>query len=147
MRRQLIITSIAMASIAATMAACTSTSQPPAKPVAPTPTAAPAAPAPPVARSAADMADHAGDSPETAIPVPVDAPNDGIDFQNQWIFGRYGRFMRLKWGIAHAPAGDAERLYKVITVKLPDESQRTVYFDITEQWKNWKPEQPVPQPH
>jgi hypothetical protein len=99
-----------------------------------------------VARSSADLGDHTGDSPETAVPVPVNAPNEGIDFQNQWIFHRYGRFMRLKWGIAHTGDEGSQRFYKVITVKLPDESQRTVYFDITEQWKNWKPEQPA-QPH
>lgn len=144
MRRKLLI-----ASIAATMAACASSPQPSAKPVAAEPPAKPVpqTTAAPVARSAADIADHTGDSPETAVVVPVDAPNEGIDFQNQWIFKRYGRFMRLKWGIAHTGVEGSQRFYKIITVKLPDESQRKVYFDITEQWKNWKSEQPAPQPH
>jgi hypothetical protein len=143
MRRLLFI-----ASIAATMAACASTPQQPAKPVATEPPAKPVVQkaAAPVARSAADLTDHTGDSPETAVAVPADAPNEGIDFQNQWIFNRYGRFMRLKWGIAHTGPEGSQQFYKIITVKLADESQRKVYFDITEQWKNWKPEETAPQP-
>jgi len=85
--------------------------------------------------SAAELVDRAGDSLETAVTVPADAPNDGIDFQNNWMYDRFGRFRRLKWGIAH----DANRRYEVITIELPDHSEHTVYFDITDNWNNWKP--------
>jgi hypothetical protein len=39
--------------------------------------------------------------------------------------------------VALAHAG--ERRYELITVELPDQSQHTVYFDITDNWNNWKP--------
>ena len=85
--------------------------------------------------SAAALVDRAGDSVETAVAVPADAPNEGIDFENNWIYDRYGRFRRLGYGIGRA----GEREIKTITVELPDGSKRMVYFDITELWKNWKP--------
>src|SRR6476469_1171524 len=62
------------------------------KPPAPPPV--PAAPA----LSASDLRDHEGDSPETAVAVPADAPDDGVRFENEWIFGRVGRFRRLSQG-------------------------------------------------
>ena len=99
---------------------------------APAPTATPAP-------AAAALADHEGDSPETAVRVPADAPNEGIDFENNWIYDRFGRFRRSTWGIAHAGEGNAQRRYKVITIELADHSERTVYFDITEIWAAWKP--------
>lgn len=69
--------------------------------------------------------------------VPADAPNEGIDFQNHWIFDRFGRFRRGKGGIAHAGEGSAMRRYEVVTVELPDHSKHSVYFDITENEKTW----------
>lgn len=107
---------------------------------APTPVAAKPATAEPPVKTAAELSDRLGDSPETAVPVPADAPNDGIDFQNNWIYDRYGRFRRIKWAIGHAGEGAAERRYKIITFELPDHSEHTVYFDITENWLRWKPE-------
>ena len=91
MRKQLILT------IAAVAVACAPKPQP-------APVAAPvaAAPKPVVAVSAEALVDHTGDSPETAVTVPTDAPNEGIDFQNRWIFDRFGRFRRTGGGIAHA---------------------------------------------
>src|SRR4051794_28137374 len=82
MRKELIL------AIAAATAACTTKPQP-------APVATPVAAAPkPVAVSADALVDHTGDSPETAVTVPANAPNEGIDFQNNWIFDRYGRFRR-----------------------------------------------------
>ena len=89
--------------------------------------------------SAAALVDREGDSPQTAVHVPVNAPNEGIDFENNWIYDRYGRFRRRTWGIAHAGEGNAERRYKVIAVELADHSERSVYFDVTEIWAAWKP--------
>ena len=94
------------------------------------------APAPP---PAAALVDRQGDSAETAVIVPADAPNDGIDFQNNWIYDRYGRFRRRGWGIAHQGEGSAKRMYEVVEIELADHSERKVYFDITENWNNWRP--------
>jgi len=125
MRKQLILTIVAVA------AACAPKPQP-------TPVAAPVAAAPkPAAVSAAAIVDHAGDSPETAVVVPTDAPNEGIDFQNNWIYDRFGRFRRAGGGIAHAGEGSATRRYEVVKIELPDHSEHTVYFDITENEKTW----------
>lgn len=93
----------------------------------------------PAPAAAGALVDRLGDSPETAVEVPADAPSQGIDFINNWIYDRYGRFRRIKWAIGHAGEGAAERQYKVITFELPDHSEHTVYFDITENWKRWSP--------
>lgn len=108
-------------------AACATAPQP-----APAPKAAPAQ----KETSAAALVDRAGDSVETAVPVPANAPNEGIDFENNWIYDRYGRFRRHSWGIGHA----GEREIKTIEVELPDGSLHKVYFDVTELWKAWKPQ-------
>ncbi|HXA17676.1 MAG TPA: hypothetical protein VN380_11835 [Thermoanaerobaculia bacterium] len=121
--------------IAAAAAACVMKPQ-----TAPHP-AAPVA-APPAAVSAAALVDHTGDSPETAVMVPADAPNEGIDFQNNWIYGRYGRFRRQGGGIAHAGEGATLRRYEVVKIELADHSERTVYFDITENEKTWDSSRP-----
>jgi hypothetical protein len=126
MRKELIL------AIAAATVACTTKPQP--APVAtPVATAAPK----PAAVSAEALIDHTGDSPDTAVVVPTDAPNEGIDFQNNWIFDRYGRFRRAGGGIAHAGEGSATRRYEVVKIELADHSERTVYFDITENEKTW----------
>ena len=124
MRREIIL------AIAAAAVACAPKPQP-------IPVTAPVTAPPPAAKSAAALVDHTGDSPETAVVVPTDAPNEGIDFQNNWIFDRYGRFRRAGGGIAHAGEGSAVRRYEVVKVELPDHSERTVYFDITENEKTW----------
>jgi hypothetical protein len=126
MRKQLILT------FAAVAFSCAPKPQP-------TPAVAPvaAAPKPVVAVSAEALVDHTGDSPETAVTVPADAPNEGIDFQNRWIFDRFGRFRRTGGGIAHAGESSATRRYEVVKIELPDHSKHTVYFDITENEKTW----------
>ena len=106
---------------------------------APAPPPAPAPAPPPAAATAAALVDRESDSPETAVRVPADAPNDGIDFENRWIFDRFGRFRRRGWGTAHAGEGSAKRMYDVVKIELADHTERTVYFDITENWNTWKP--------
>jgi hypothetical protein len=140
MHRKLIL-----ATIAAAAAACATTPAP-APASAPASTAAATAAAPPAAAPAAALADHEGDSPETAVTVPANAPNEGIDFQNNWIYDRYGRFRRLRGGIAHAGEGSAMRRYEVVTFEVPDHTEHTVYFDITENEKTWS-NTPAPKPH
>jgi hypothetical protein len=134
MRRPLIVT-IAAAALACLPAACAP--KPPAAPVT-VPLPAPVAAAPkPAAVSAEALVDHTGDSPETAVVVPTDAPNEGIDFQNRWIFDRFGRFRRTGGGLAHIGEGSEARRYEVVKIELADHSLRTVYFDITENEKTW----------
>lgn len=135
MRRSILLLAVLSA------AACTSTTKPADTPRAAVQPAPP--PAPPAAATAApDLTDHLGDSVVTAVEVPKDAPNEGIDFENQWIYGRFGRFRREKWAIANHDG----REYKVVTVELADHTRRTVYFDVTNSWKAWTPSTPVPQP-
>lgn len=131
MRRQLLLSAITAATVA-----CVSKPQPApaASPVAATPAAIPAS----------ALVDHTGDSPETAVMVPANAPNEGIDFQNNWVFDRYGRFRRSGGGIAHAGEGSALRRYEVVKVELADHSERTIYFDITENEKTWDSSRPQP---
>ena len=116
MRKELIL------AIAAATVACTTTKPQPAPVATPAAAAAPK----PAAISADALVDHSGDSPETAVMVPADAPNEGIDFQNNWIFDRYGRFRRAGGGIAHAGEGSALRRYEVVKIELADHSTRTV---------------------
>lgn len=100
-------------------------------PVAPPPTVqAEAKPVP-----AEQLVDHEGDSMTTAVPMPGNAPNDGIDFENEWIYAHYHRFRRVSTAIGNALG----RRYEVIKVEFPDGSTKTVFFDITENWNNWKP--------
>jgi hypothetical protein len=136
MRRELFFATIAAAAVACTPA--------PPPVAAPAPAAAPSTLA---ETPAAALVDHTGDSPETAVTVPADAPNEGIDFQNEWIFDRYGRFRRMKGGIAHAGEGSAMRRYEVVTFEVPDHSEHTVYFDITENEKSWTHAPAPPQSH
>jgi hypothetical protein len=95
------------------------------------------APATPHATSAAELIDRAGDSVETAIEVPSDAPNEGFDFENDWIYDRFGRFRRRGGGTGVLN----DRRYDVIEIELPNGEQKKVFFDITENWKSWKPQQ------
>lgn len=96
---------------------------------APTPVATPAPAPAPVAASA--LQDRYGDSTETAVPVPV--KGDEVEFENNWMYDRFGRFRRLKFAVAH----QNDRHYDLITIELPDHSQHTVYFDITDLWATW----------
>ena len=90
------------------------------------------APAPkPAPVSAAALEDHYGDSTETAVPVPVGG--DEVQFENEWMFDRFGRFRRVKFAVAH----QNDRHYDIITIELPDHSEHKVYFDITELWVKW----------
>jgi len=67
----------------------------------------------------------------TAISVPADAPDGGADFENHWIFDRYGRFRRNGGGTGTLDG----RRYNVVKIELPDGEKKTVYFDITENWQ------------
>jgi hypothetical protein len=125
MRKRLISASLLLA------VGCTTTAPPP-----PPPATVPAAPAPrPVSANA--LEDHGGDSPDTAIDVPQTAKNGGVDFENEWIFNRFGRFRRRGGGTGALK----DRRYDVVKIELPNGEEKTVYFDITENWKTWTPPQ------
>jgi hypothetical protein len=153
MRRTLVVPSLLLAACASAPAhAPKPTPSGPGRAVAPAATnaasTAPATSARPKETAAADLSDHLGDSTETAVSVPKDAPNDGLDWMNNWTFDRYGRFRIQKRAIAHAGEGAAERRYRITTIEVPDGSTHTIYFDITENWNAWRPSTPVtPPPH
>ena len=103
-----------------------------------TPRPAPVAPIPPPispAVSATVLEDHAGDSTDTAVEVPGDAPDGGVTFENEWIFDRFGRFRRRGGGTGVLNG----RRYNIVKIELANGDERTVYFDITKNWNNWKP--------
>ena len=117
-------------------AACT-TSPRSATTTAATTTAAATQTAAPREVSAAEMVDHEGDSTETAVTVPPDAPEEGVRWENDWIFDRIGRFRRLSQGTGTLQG----RRYDVIEVETPNGDKKKDYFDITENWKKWRPPQ------
>ena len=103
-----------------------------------TPQPAPVAPLPaPIAPavSASALEDHAGDSTDTAVEVPADAPDGGVRFENDWIFDRFGRFRRGGGGTGVLNG----RRYNIVKIELPNGDEKTVYFDITTNWNSWKP--------
>ncbi len=90
--------------------------------------ASPAIPASAPSRvpTAASIAE--GESIETSVPVPGRTEQEGVDWENDWIWRHYGRFRKKSAGLATLSG----RRYDVVTVELADHSERTVYFDITE---------------
>jgi hypothetical protein len=89
----------------------------------------------PAAKPAANLVDHEGDSTDTAVIVPADAPEEGVRFENDWMFDRIGRFRRLSQGTGTLNG----RRYDVIEVETPSGEKKKFFFDITENWNNWKP--------
>jgi hypothetical protein len=107
--------------------ACT-TAPAPAPPPAPKP-------APVKETPASALQDVAGESTDTAVSVPADAPNGGVDFENNWIYDRFGRFRRRGGGTGTLDG----RRYDVVEVELPNGDTKKIYFDITENWAKWNP--------
>jgi hypothetical protein len=93
------------------------------------------APAPKVV-SAAAIADVAGESTDSAVAVPADAPNGGVDFENEWMLDRFGPFRRAGGGTGTLNG----RRYDVVDIELPSGDTKKLYFDITENWARWKPQ-------
>ena len=67
--------------------------------------------------------------------MPAWVKDEAIPFENKWIFNRYGRFRRLFSGVG----SQEERRYDAVKIELPDGTQQTIYFDITESWNAWNP--------
>ena len=69
-----------------------------------------------------------GSSLEAAVVAPPSNEREGIAWENNWIYGRYGRFRKKSVGLASRFG----RRYDVITVELADHTERIFYFDITD---------------
>ena len=102
------------------------------------------APRPPGARSQVPPASSPssrsiaeGESLEAAVLVPAGNEEDGIDWENKWIYDHYGRFRRRSGGLASSNG----RRYDVITVELSDHTERVLYFDVTDFYGREKPAQ------
>jgi hypothetical protein len=76
-----------------------------------------------------------GESLEAAVLVPAGNEEDGIAFENEWIYSRYGRFRRRSGGLASLEG----RRYDVIKVELTDHTERTLYFDVSDFFGREKP--------
>ena len=98
-------------------AACAPQSRPPAAVPPPVPT-----------RTAQPAVVGEGEAVDTAVLVPAQSEEQGVAWENDWIWRRYGRFRKKGVGLATL----AGRRLDVVTVELPDGSERTIYFDITE---------------
>ncbi|HYS52146.1 MAG TPA: hypothetical protein VER58_00095 [Thermoanaerobaculia bacterium] len=85
---------------------------------------------PPKEVSASALVDRLGDFMETAVAVPADAPNGGLDFENDWLLARFGKFRRYFGGVGVQNG----RRYDVVKIELPNGEKKTVFFDITENW-------------
>lgn len=125
---------VRVASLALVLAACVSQTPSPTPAVAPAPAAPAAQPQP----STDAAPDQFGDSPASAVPVPADAAEGGVPFENDWIYDRIGRFRRLSHGIGTLEG----RRYDVIEVETPAGDRHKYFFDITENWNHWQPPQP-----
>jgi hypothetical protein len=108
----------------------------PAPPAAPEPAqppadAAPKAPAqylPSKDAAGSPFAGGDGTSADEAVVVFADTEDEGIDLEHHWTFDHYGRFRKVRGGLASASDG---RHFDVITVELADHTEKTIYFDIT----------------
>ena len=129
------LATLAAAAALAFAPGCATTAPAPAAP--PPPAAAP--PAPPAASAAPSSSSPAqylaptpfaggdGSSVDQAVVVLAEAEDEGIDLEHHWIFDHYGRFRKIRGGLASADG----RHFDVITVELGDHSEKTIYFDIT----------------
>ena len=95
-------------------------------------------PLPPVSSSSSPSSLSApaeGESLEAAVVVPAGNEQDGIAYENKWIYDHHGRFRRRSGGLASLNG----RRYDVITVELSDHTERVLYFDITDFFGREKP--------
>jgi len=69
-----------------------------------------------------------GTSADQAVVVLAETEDEGIDLEHHWTFDHYGRFRKVRGGLASAADG---RHFDVITVELADHTEKTIYFDIT----------------
>jgi hypothetical protein len=118
----------------AALAGCASSASPRSSAAPAAPAAAPPAPAPapPPSQPASYLAPSPfaggdGSSVEQAVVVLAGTEDEGIDLEHHWIFDHYGRFRKIRGGLASADG----KHYDVITVELADHTEKTIYFDIT----------------
>jgi len=104
------------------------------------PPAASTAPRPAQYLAPSPFAGGDGSTPDQAVVVLAETEDEGIDLEDHWIFDHYGRFRKIRGGLASAEG----KHYDVITVELGDHSEKTIYFDITGFYGVM--EKPAPQP-
>ena len=114
-------------STAAPPAAAPPAAAPPTSPAAPSESGPAAAPRPAQYLAPSPFAGGDGSSVEQAVVVLAQTEDEGIDLEHHWIFDHYGRFRKIRGGLA---AADGKH-YDVITVELGDHSEKTIFFDIT----------------
>jgi hypothetical protein len=107
---------------AATASPAAATATPPADPE---PSPPPPQPAKYLAPS--PFAGGDGSSAEQAVVVLAQTEDEGIDLEHHWIFDHYGRFRKLRGGLASAD----DKHYDVVVVELGDHTEKTIYFDIS----------------
>lgn len=88
----------------------------------PTPTAKPAPPAAPKATPV-----YEGSTQETAIQILESTEPAGVRAERQWLINHYPGYRKLKSGVV----ADGPRHFDVVTLQLPDGTERTLFFDIT----------------
>jgi hypothetical protein len=111
--------------LVAAAAGCRSAARPPIAPAQVSPSAS--------SSSSGPIAE--GESLEAAVLVPADNEEDGIAWENNWIYEHHGRFRRRSGGLASLNG----RRYDVLTVELSDHTERVLYFDITDFYGRQKP--------
>ena len=152
MRRLLVPLAVLLAVGCATApgAAPPAASAPPAAVADATPSVPVAEPAPPPPQPAKYLAPSPfaggdGSSAEQAVIVLARTEDEGIDLEHHWIFDHYGRFRKIRGGLAAAD----DKHYDVITVELGDHTEKTIFFDITGFYGVMEvptPEEPAPPP-
>jgi hypothetical protein len=96
-------------------------------PAAPEPAPPPPQPQPAKYLAPSPFAGGDGSSVEEAVVVLAQTEDEGIDLEHHWIFDHYGRFRKVRGGLASADG----KHFDVITVELGDHTEKTIYFDIT----------------
>jgi len=77
--------------------------------------------------AAEPAAEHDGSSVERAIPILESTESAGIAAERAWLAEHYPGARKLMSGIQ----ADEGRHYDVVKLRLPDGSEKTLYFDIT----------------
>lgn len=91
-------------------------------------TASRSEPSEPSRPAAAVPAVEEGATVEAAVLVEATTESAGVEWENDWIWRRYGKFRKKKVQLA----GRDGRRFDVVTVELADHSEKILYFDITD---------------
>jgi hypothetical protein len=93
---------------------------------APRPTPAPAS----APTSAVSPVEPDGRSVERAVPVPETSEAASLEFQRRWLAAHFARYRKVTSGV-EAIGG---RFYEEVTIGLPDGTEVTLFFDISDSY-------------